>query len=196
MENSFAGAVGSYCRLNETSIEEEIRPILKTSLHRIHSWPIPHNWSRRDWLCETEEVATAAAWQAVADYTLPTEIAFSCFVHQRVISCARTRYRQEFLYGIRFSIELISIEPEFDFNSPKEFEPTPYLEPAIDQRACFDLNEALGRLPTEQRHLIQKIFWLGYTEKQLADSLGISQAAVNKRKQAVLRALRDLLGEK
>jgi DNA-directed RNA polymerase specialized sigma24 family protein len=196
MDNSFAGAVSSCCRLIETSIEDAIRPILISGLRRIHSWPTPHNWSRRDWFCEAEEVAHAAAWQAVADYSPPTEIALSCFVHQRIISCARTRYRQEFLYGIRFSIELTSIDADVDFNSPKEFTPAPYPEPAIDHRSCFDLTEALGRLPTEQHHLIEQIFWLGHTEKQLADALGISQVAVNKRKKAILRTLRNLLGEK
>lgn len=175
----------------------EIQPILRACLQRVHSWPVPRNWSRRDWFCETEEVATVAAWQAVADYSPRTKIAFSCFVHQRVISCARTRYRQEFLYGIRFSIELTSTDTDPDFNSPQEAaQPQFHAEPAVNQYACFDLIEALGRLSTQQRYLIEQIFWVGHTEKQLADALGISQVAINKRKQAVLSTLRNLLGEK
>jgi DNA-directed RNA polymerase specialized sigma24 family protein len=190
----YAGeTLASHCILNKTSVESEIRRVLKASLYRIHSWPIPRNWSRRDWLSETQDVAAAAAWQAVADYNPPTEIAFSCFVHQRVISSARTRYRQEFLYGIRFSIELISADSDFDFNSHCESAPPPYTEPAVNHPACFDLIEALDRLSSEQRRLIEQIFWFGNTETEMADALGISQVAVHKRKQAVLRILRDLL---
>jgi DNA-directed RNA polymerase specialized sigma24 family protein len=196
MGNHSAGTLRSQCSLNKTSIEDEIEPVLKNTLHRIHSWPVPYNWSRRDWHSETENLATAAAWQAAADYIPPRELAFSCFVHQRVISCLRTRYRQEFLYGIRFSIELTSTDTDSDSNSPHEStQPPPDSDPAVNQFACFDIVEALSRLSIEQRHLIEQIFWFGHTETHLADALGISQVAVNKRKQAALRTLRGFLRE-
>lgn len=193
---SASGNLWPHCHSDRTALEEEIRPILRTSLHRIHSWPVPRNWSRRDWRCETEGVARVAAWEAIADYAPPNEIAFARFVQQRVISCARTRYRQEFLYGLRFSIELEVCASKPDDDSEHKHKWPRYTEARVEQPAYIDLKDALDRLSMSQRHLIERLFWFGETEVELADALGISQAAISKRKQAVVSILGGFLGEK
>src|SRR6266566_7231076 len=100
-----AGALKN-CPLDEAVVYADLLPILKDSLRRIHSWPTPRNWSPNDWFRETENLATTAAWQAASDYSPPTTVTFFCFVQGRILSRTRTRYRQEYLYGLRFCLIL------------------------------------------------------------------------------------------
>ena len=47
-----------------------------------------------------------------------------------------------------------------------------------------DLVEALGALATEQRRLIEQLFWEDCTETEVADAMGTNQSTINRRKQA------------
>jgi len=197
MECFVAGISGGFCHVvSETSIEQEIRPVLKACLCRIRSWLIPHIWSSRDWFYETEEVATVAVWQAAADYHPPELIVFRCFVHRRIMSCTRTRYRQEHLYGLRFSIYLIEHGAESHEQLTLERSSTPYAEPLTEPLTYGDLTGALAKLSRTQQFIIEQLFWFGKSESTLAKALGISQRAVSKRKQVALNALRKELQEK
>ena len=49
---------------------------------------------------------------------------------------------------------------------------------------------ALDSLAELDRGLIRQLFWDGRTEDDLAREWGVSQQAVSKRKQKILRALR------
>lgn len=63
----------------------------------------------------------------------------------------------------------------------------------IDQERMVYLYEALGQLNTEERWLIDKLYFHGYPEKRIALILGVSRQAVNKRKQKILQKLRGIL---
>jgi DNA-directed RNA polymerase specialized sigma24 family protein len=51
-------------------------------------------------------------------------------------------------------------------------------------------------LPDSDRQLIERLFWQGFTETEIAGGLGISQQAVSKRKRRILTALRRILDRK
>jgi len=178
----------------ESQIQDEIRAIIKKCLARIRSWPIPRNWSYPDWFDEAEEVATVAAWLAVSDYKPPAASAFGYYAYQRILSSVRTRYRQEYLYGLRFAIRFVDYAADSDQQPPERA--TPYVEPAIEPVTNGDLTDALAKLSNDHREVIEQVFLNGRTEMQLAASLGISRVAVHKRKHAALHILSSLLREK
>jgi RNA polymerase sigma factor (sigma-70 family) len=178
----------------ESQIQNEISAIIRRCLLRIRLWPIPRNWSFQDWRDEAEGVATVAAWQAVSDYKPPAATLIGYYVYQRILSSVRTRYRQEYLYGLRFAISLA--EQNTDWDEQPTQRPRRYVEPAIEPVSYPDLTEALAKLSKDQRNVIEQLFWFGRTEAEVATSLGTTQVAVHKRKKGVLRILHDLLQEK
>ena len=56
------------------------------------------------------------------------------------------------------------------------------------------LDEALAKLSEEERYLITQLFYLGRTERDLANELGISQYTVNRNKHKILKKLREEIG--
>jgi RNA polymerase sigma factor (sigma-70 family) len=181
------------CRKNQ--IEDEISTIVRRCLARIRLWRVPHNWSFQDWFDEIEELATAAAWLAASDCRQSTESSFSFFLQQRILSTVRTRYRQEFLYGLRFAVSIPDQVADSD-DRPSNFSRSSYREPVIEPLMFGDLAAALEKLSTDQRFVIEQLFWHERTQTELALSLGLSQRGVSKRMQSALRALRALLEEK
>ena len=64
----------------------------------------------------------------------------------------------------------------------------------VEQRIMMDkLHEAIQLLPEEDAELIQALYFDQLTEREYARVQGLSQVAVHKRKQRVLRKLRDML---
>jgi RNA polymerase sigma factor (sigma-70 family) len=175
----------------ENQIQDEIRAIVKTCLLRIRSWPVPRNWSFRDWFDEAEEIATVAAWRALSEYSQPAPCAFPYFAHQRILSNVRTRYRQEFLFAFRFGERFE--EHGIDFDEQANDRQQPYMEEPVEPLTYSDLSEALSKLSSEHHEVIEQLYWRGRTQTELAKSIGLSQRAISKRKQGALRALRIFL---
>lgn len=70
-------------------------------------------------------------------------------------------------------------------------EETPGTEEQVLKRMESEqLHRALSFLSDEEQYLIQQIYFNDRTERDLAEELGCSQNAVNKRKQPILDKLR------
>jgi DNA-directed RNA polymerase specialized sigma24 family protein len=155
---------------------------VESCLRRINTWRVPSNFSASDWREEIRAHAAAAAWQAVCDYDPSLGVPLGVFVRQRVMTCAFTRYRQEWTYAAR----CVCDAEEEGHGSLTE-----------DSHSCPVVHEplryALVCLPDADRCLIERLFFDGCTEADLAQRLGISQRGVSKRKQAVLQHLRRWL---
>jgi len=188
---------GSHLPADVDEVFQAITPILTVCLKRVRSWPVPRNWSSSDWFDEVKNVAAIAAWQAGFNRHTPKNGMFASFVSQRIMSSARTRYRQEYLFGLRFSGRLAGQDSNADEQNqlgetePKSIEPAAEPVPAYD-----DLREALSKLSADHRTVLEQLFWFGKTETELAESIGISQRGVSKRKQAALKILKEHLFEK
>jgi RNA polymerase sigma factor (sigma-70 family) len=100
---------------------------------------------------------------------------------------ALSRYRQEWIYALRYSLSQNDDEyPGGTDDVEERF--------AADQEEKHVLRLMTG-LPENDRRLIEWLFWDGRTETEVAGGLGISQQAVSKRKHKILKELRTTLGD-
>lgn len=64
-------------------------------------------------------------------------------------------------------------------------------EEAIEAKERHEaIEEAMRVLSTSDRNLIHALFYDGYSEKEYAEKLGISQPAIHKKKKRILQVLR------
>jgi len=183
------------------AMADALKPVLQSCRTRVRSWRVPPNWSPSDWFEEIEAVEAIAAWQADSVYDPSSGINYEAFVYQNVMARALTRYRQEWTYALPIisTDECISCLPSpnraSDLAGFADRGDIPLWGTSVDT-ACpifEDLNAALTTLSTAQQQLIKNLFWQGYSEAEIGKALRISQRAVSKRKQVILKLLRDRL---
>ena len=63
----------------------------------------------------------------------------------------------------------------------------------IEKERLNQLYKALKQLDDDERWLIGQLYFYEYTEKEVAEILGVSRQAINKRKQKILKRLGDIL---
>jgi DNA-directed RNA polymerase specialized sigma subunit len=151
---------------------------------RFRTWRIPPRWSIGDWIEEVQAQGLAAAWQALCDYDPARGVPLSAFVRQRILFGVLTRYRQEWAYALRLGFEIP------DTGDASSSAATSTALPRVDDA----LQGPLSQLAEPERWLIERLFWHGKTESDVAAELGISQPAVNKRKRAIIHNLRRSIG--
>jgi hypothetical protein len=178
-----SGACGqSFSR--DIANDDELSAVLRLALRKILSWRIPPNWSAHDWFDEVNAITAAACCQAKIDYDLALGVPMSAFVYQRALTCAWTRYRQEWAYALRFMQEDGTGCDEG--TTPRTS--LPGVCPADDSLRC-----ALLELPFADQWLVRQIFWNNVSQDKVARNLKITQQAVSKRKRKIIRKLRQLL---
>lgn len=64
---------------------------------------------------------------------------------------------------------------------------------AIKHLQTQQLHKALSVLSADEQYLIDQLYFQEKTERELASQLGVSQNAINKRRQRILERLRGLL---
>src|SRR5262249_51174087 len=159
--------------------------LLNSCLSQLSAWHVPPHWSKRDWFEEMRAQSASAAWHALVDYDASRHVPIPAFIHRRMIASALTRYRQEWSYAFHCACQ--ADEQERQRAGTTEDSPLP---PAVRE----SLRYALAQLSKPERWLIGQLFWEGYTEAEIAQSLGISHQAVSKRKRAVLQVICARLG--
>ena len=131
-------------------------------------------------------MTAAARCQGELDYDFKRGVPLSAFLYQRALTCAWTRYRQEWAYALRFMQE--------DENGCDEAAAPrtslPEVCPPDDLLQC-----ALLELPFTDQWLIRQLFWNSVSEDKVARNLKITQQAVSKRKRKIICKLRHLLGD-
>lgn len=162
-------------------------------LNRAKSWRCPVHWQPDDWQEELLAVARAALWEGIS-----MGIRSDAELQRFIMASLMRRYRDEWNYGIRWAVRLLSE----DFGD-EEWEASEARNERIAankyerEREEFWLKmvvrEALMCLKEDERYLIERQFWDGATETELARELGISQPAVHKKLKRTLKRLRMML---
>ena len=155
---------------------------------------MPPNWSRADWLEELAAVATAAAWQAVCDFDPALGVPLAAFGYCRIISRCLARYRKEWRYALHLVASDSCEKETTTFKHPVwplHLARVNGTHPSNDH-----LRGAVRALPAKQRRLIEQLFWEERTETEVADTMGINQSTINRRKQTILKGLRMKLRDR
>jgi RNA polymerase sigma factor (sigma-70 family) len=121
----------------------------------------------------------AAACQALGDFDPRRGVPWGAFVRLRILASLRTRHRQEWSYA-RHCGKSVAIP---DADDPAD-------RPAARVPVQDSLRPTLDGLEERDRRLLERLFWEGCTESDLAAELGIAQSTVNKRKRSILLGLR------
>jgi DNA-directed RNA polymerase specialized sigma24 family protein len=165
--------------------DDELSAALRRAFRKILSWRIPPNWSAHDWFDEVKAITAAACCQAELDYDLEHGVPLSAFLYQRALTCAWTRYRQEWAYALRFMQKEDATGCD-EVATPRTS--VPEICPPDDS-----LQYALLELPFADQWLVRQIFWNNVSQDKVARNLKITQQAVSKRKRKIIRKLRQLL---
>ena len=132
------------------------------------------------------EEARALAWcfacEAVEHFDPSRGLDVGVFIRSRVLAGVLTRYRREIAYArlCPKGIDLAEYAPSAPGITGHEVE-------------CLVVRELVAGLSNVERWLMEQLFWLKRTERQVAVDLGISQQAVSLRKRMTLRKLQALL---
>lgn len=170
-------------------MNEALGSVVQSGFKRVRSWRVPPNWSRCDWFEELEAIGAAAAWQAVCDFDPERGVPLTAFGYCRMMARCLARYRKEW----RYALHLVSRDPWERENTTfkdRGSAVSSAVEVTEIHRSNRDVHRALGTLPVEERRLIEQLFWEERTQTEVAHAMGINQATISRRKQAILNGLR------
>lgn len=171
-----AGGVGSSWFENASSLTEH-QFIVRNCLARIDRWRTPRRWSPSDWLEEIQATAFAATWDAICLYDKSRGVTLNAYMRLHIIKTCYGRYRKKWNYALN-TCEEASVDDSFIGNPYRVLDETVWLE------------EAVGRLTEGDALLVRDLYWNGRSESEVARDLGVTQQAINKKKQRILETLR------
>jgi RNA polymerase sigma factor (sigma-70 family) len=155
---------------------------------------VPPNWSNCDWFEELTAVGMAAAWQAVCEFDPEREVPLAGFAYCRMMTRCLARYRKEWRYVLHVAASDSREEattfkhPDFTASSTEKVNGA---HPSNDH-----LRDVVSALPAAQRRLIEQLFWAERTEIEVANTMGINQSTINRRKHDILKGLRMKLRDR
>src|SRR5437773_8467131 len=177
-----------------SDMDETLGSAIQSGFKRIRSWHVPPNWSRGDWFEEVTAVGTAAAWQAVCEFDSELGVPLAGFGYCRMMTRCLTRYRKEWRYVLHVAAS-DSREEATTFKHPdlaaSSTEKVNGAHPSNDH-----LRDVVSALPAAQRRLIEQLFWKERTEIEVANTMGINQSTINRRKHDILKGLRMKLRDR
>lgn len=177
------------------AMDESLGCAVKSGFKRIRSWRVPPNWPRVDWLEELMAVGTAAAWEAVCDFDPARGVPLAGFGYCRMITRCLSRYRKEWSYALHL-VASDSCGKEATTSKQSGLAASPAANVIVTHPSSEDLRGAVGVLTTEERCLIEQLFWEERTEADVANTMGINQSTISRRKQAILNGLRTKLRDR
>ena len=98
--------------------------------------------------------------------------------------------QREFLYHSLDADDMMEEEILYD-------DTTESVEEVVIRQLCLEqLKPAMEQLTADERNLLYDIYYEGLSERFLAGKYGVSQPAIHKRKENILKQLRKWLGVK
>ena len=118
------------------------------------------------------------------------------FAYQRGVWSDKKRDRSFFAHEIQFSSMSADGNTDVDtFHEFVNYEADPEVQFARNETISV-LREVVCSQPAEDQAYIKALFEENMTEAALADALGVSQQAVNRKKQRILKNLKKILEER
>jgi RNA polymerase sigma factor (sigma-70 family) len=174
--------------------DEDLGTAVQFGFKRIRSWRVPPNWSNCDWFEELTAVGMAAAWQAVCEFDPEREVPLAGFAYCRMMTRCLARYRKEWRYVLHVAVsdarEEATTFKHLDFVASST-EKVNGAHPSNDH-----LRDVVSALPAAQRRMIEQLFWKERTEIEVANTMGINQSTINRRKHDILKGLRMKLRDR
>lgn len=105
---------------------------------------------------------------------------------------SRQQYIRKLAIANEFSYDAITTD-EFD-GADILVDKSPKIDESVERKILLErLGDGLLKISESELSMIRALYFQGQTEKEYATELGISQAAVHKRKKKVLEKLRKLI---
>jgi RNA polymerase sigma factor (sigma-70 family) len=168
---------------------------LEKMIRRLLAPGAASRWAGQVSRTSAEDVNRASVEDVVSSYwTAATEQSNSGYVAPRVLE----RLEQS-LYagrpGRRSKLKMLPIDrPNRGPDDPTQNLAAPTNDAEDDhEKDLQDLERAVGTLPDHAQEILRLRYYGGRTDRQIADSLGISQQAVNKSRLRAQASLRNLL---
>lgn len=170
--------------------------IIRRSLEQVRKWRCPPHWQPDDWREELIAVAWAALWEGLNNGIRSEEK-----LQKFVIAALMKRYRDEWNYGVRWIQSPLPQNNDDNDGDENGWDLWDWVGSEMeDTDSRWEVKwyttvvrYALSKLSKEDRYLIERKFWDGATERELAQELGISQPAVHKKIHKALEQLRQIL---
>lgn len=148
---------------------------------RIRRWRVPPHWSFTEWIEELKAEGAVASLQARSDFNTSLNVPLAAYVRMRVLGAVISRYRKEWSYAIRAGSALLECHASAGWE-----------ERMVNH---LDVRLSISGLPEPDRRLMERLYWGGETELEIARTLGVTQQSVSKRKRAILAKLRGALAQ-
>jgi RNA polymerase sigma factor (sigma-70 family) len=177
-------------------LSPKVQKAVQVALHQARQWRCPIHWDGKEWQKELDAIAQAAAFEACFYFDEQRGITLEIFVFWQVLTALRDFHRREWAYFAFHCGHLTKASDEGEVGEGNESAEvceevaTEGLEREWRRYLIF---WALERLSERERQVLERLYWDGYTEAEVAKELGISQQAVSKIKRKAIQKLRELL---
>ncbi|MFA0746298.1 sigma-70 family RNA polymerase sigma factor [Fervidibacter sp.] len=177
-------------------LSPKVQKAVQVALHQARQWRRPPHWDGYEWQKELDAIAQAATFEACFYFDEQRGMTLETFVFWQVLTALRDFHRREWAYFAFHCGHLSRVSNEGEAGEGDESAEvcegvvTKGLEQEWRRYLIF---WALERLSERERQVINRLYWDGRTEAEIAHELGISQQAVSKIKQKAIQKLRELL---
>jgi RNA polymerase sigma factor (sigma-70 family) len=177
-------------------LSPKVQKAVQVALHQARQWRCPIHWDGKEWQKELDAIAQAAAFEACFYFDEQRGITLEIFVFWQVLTALRDFHRREWAYFAFHCGHLTKVSDEGEAGEGDESAEVckEVATEGLEQewRRCL-IFWALERLSERERQVLERLYWDGYTEAEVAKELGISQQAVSKIKRKAIQKLRKLL---
>jgi len=177
-------------------LSPKVQKAVQAALHQARQWRCPFHWDGKEWQKELDAIAQAAAFEVCFYFDEQRGITLEIFVFWQVLTALRDFHRREWAY---FAFQCGHLTRVSDEGKAGEGDESAEVCEEVateglerEWRRCL-ICWALERLSERERQVINRLYWDGRTESEIAHELGISQQAVSKIKQKAIQKLRELL---
>jgi len=160
------------------SLPPDMLAVINAAICRARRWQKPPQWSVAEWCDELRAEANLAMLTATESYEPAFGVPLEAFVYERVLHALLRLHRREWRYALRVrSGEGLLEAQRSDQPYSSETE---------------SLHTAIQSLPDRERMVIQEIFWMNKTEREVAEAFGITAPQVHRLKTRALRRLYEI----